>query len=103
MKVIKCNFSGIYAQENFLDGTVLDFTSLGETECYCSSASAAVIRSALAPYGPGGIHWLDSGDYHYVSLFKQLTRTPVSFMPRSLASSKSCLEARIQVVISGNS
>jgi len=81
MKVIKCNFSGIYAQENFLDGTVLDFTSLGETECYCSPASAAVIRSALAPYGPGGIHWLDSGDYHYVSLFiQEMIREPYTLL-----------------------
>lgn len=71
MQVIKCNFSGIYGQEDFLDGTVLDFTSLEETECYCSPGAADVIRSALAPYGPGGIHWLDSGDYHYVSLFIQ--------------------------------
>lgn len=71
MQVIKCNFSGIYGQEDFLDGTVLDFTSLEETECYCSPRAADVIRSALAPYGPGGIHWLDSGDYHYVSLFIQ--------------------------------
>lgn len=71
MQVIKCNYSGIYSQENFLDGTVLDFSALEGTECYCSAESAAAIRSALAPYGPGGIHWIDSGDYHYTSLFIQ--------------------------------
>ena len=71
MQNIKCNFSGIYLQEDFLDGTVLDFTSLEETRCYCSPRSADIIRAALAPYGPGGVHWLDSGDYHYVSLFIQ--------------------------------
>lgn len=71
MQIIKCNFSDIYSREDFMEGTVLDFTGLEETRCYCSSHSADIIRKALAPYGPGGIHWLDSGDYHYVSLFIQ--------------------------------
>ena len=71
MQNIKCNFSGIYLLEDFMEGTVLDFTGLEETRCYCSRRSADVIRTALAPFGPGGIHWLDSGDFHYVSLFIQ--------------------------------
>ena len=81
MKIIKCNFSDIYRQEDFLDGTVLDFTSLEETRCYCSARSAELIRKALAPYGPGGVHWLDSGDYHYVSLFiQELITEPYSLV-----------------------
>lgn len=81
MKTVKCNFSDIYRQEDFLDGTVLDFTSLEETRCYCSQASADIIRAALEPYGPGGIHWLDSGDYHYVSLFiQEMIREPYSLV-----------------------
>lgn len=71
MQIVKCNFSGIYHQEDFMDGTVLDFSGLEETRCYCSRSSSDIIRAALAPYGPGGLHWLDSGDYHYVSLFIQ--------------------------------
>ncbi|MBO7117444.1 MAG: hypothetical protein J6V81_02070 [Bacteroidales bacterium] len=71
MQNLKCNFSGIYLLEDFLDGTILDFTGLEETRCYCSRQSADIIRAALAPYGPGGLHWIDSGDYHYVSLFIQ--------------------------------
>ena len=81
MKTIKCNFSDIYRQEDFLDGTVLDFTDLEETRCYCSQASADKIRTALEPYGPGGIHWLDSGDYHYVSLLiQEMIREPYSLV-----------------------
>ena len=81
MNVIKCNFSGIYQLENFQDGTVLDFSSLDETRCYCSLFSAGKIREALAPYGPGGIHWLDSGDYHYVSLFiQEMIREPYTLV-----------------------
>ena len=81
MKTVKCNFSDIYRLEDFLDGTVLDFTSLEETRCYCSQASANIIRAALEPYGPCGIHWLDSGDYHYVSLFiQEMIREPYSLV-----------------------
>jgi hypothetical protein len=81
MQTVKCNFSDIYRQEDFLDGTVLDFTSLEETRCYCSQASADIIRAALEPYGPGGIHWLDSGDYHYVSLLiQEMIREPYSLV-----------------------
>ena len=81
MNIIKCNFSDIYRQEDFLDGTVLDFTALEETRCYCSIDSAQIIRAALKPYGPGGIHWLDSGDYHYVSLFiQEMIQEPYSLV-----------------------
>ena len=81
MKNLKCNFSDIYRTEDFLDGTVLDFTTLDETCCYCSERSAKVIREALAPYGPGGLHWLDSGDYHYVSLFiQEMIQEPYSLV-----------------------
>ena len=81
MQIIKCNFSDIYRTEDFLDGTVLDFTTLEETRCYCSDSSAKVIRNALAKYGPGGLHWLDSGDYHYVSLFiQEMIKEPYSLI-----------------------
>ena len=69
MKTIRCDFSGVYAEEDFLVGEALDFTSLDGTSCYCSEEAAACIRKVLAPFSPHGIHWIDSGDYHYVSLF----------------------------------
>ena len=81
MQVIKCNYSGIYALEGFLDGTVLDFSKLEGTDCFCSPEAAGAIRCALAPYGPGGIHWIDSGDYHYTSLFiQELIREPYTLI-----------------------
>ena len=48
---------------------ILDFRSLDGTNCYCSPASADRIRQAVKRLSPGGIHWIDTGDYHYVSLF----------------------------------
>ena len=68
---ILMDFSGIYSEENFRpEGSVrLDFLSLEGSECYCDAAAAASIRKAIRPYPPGGIHWIDGGDYHYVSRF----------------------------------
>lgn len=65
------NFSGIYPLEGFHPEGVetLDFTSLEGTSCYCDDAAALAIRDAMKAFGYRGIHWLDSGDYHYASLF----------------------------------
>ena len=65
------NFSGAYPEQGFLPkgAETLDFSALEGCEFYCSSEAASAIRTAIAPYGPEGIHWIDSGDYHYVSLF----------------------------------
>ena len=62
----------VYEEEGWTrlcPGTVVDLSSLEGTTCYCEEASADEIRRAIAPYGPSGIHWIDSGDYHYLSLF----------------------------------
>ena len=69
MKELQLDFCGTYREQGFLHGELLDFRPLDGTQCYCSATSADAIRSALAPFGPGGIHWIDSGDYHYASLF----------------------------------
>ena len=34
---------------------------------YCSDAAAAEIHRRIDPYGTRGIHFLDSGNYHYVT------------------------------------
>ena len=47
----------------------LDLRGMEGTFCYCDPDAAARIRAALAPYRPEGMHWIDSGDYHYLSLF----------------------------------
>ena len=65
------DFSGVYDEEGFepRDCVRLDYRSLSGTECWCDPGSEAQIRSSLSTYGPEGIHWIDSGDYHYLSLF----------------------------------
>lgn len=70
--VVAMNFSGVYDMERFAHtpGIVrLDFSQLRGTAGYCSQEAARVIKERIRPYGPCGIHFLDSGDYHYVSKF----------------------------------
>lgn len=82
--VVVMNFSGAYEFENFDNepGVVkLDFKRLPGTAGYCSQAAAEVIRRTINPFGPHGIHFLDSGDYHYVSKFwTDMIREPFSLV-----------------------
>lgn len=66
------DFSGVYPLEG-LD-TIhslewIDLTHLKGTSMYCSDESGQTIRSLIQPYGYHGIHFIDNGNYHYVSLF----------------------------------
>lgn len=66
------NFSGAYNLESFdKDPEIIrmDFRELSGTDGYCSREAAKVIKEQIQPFGPHGIHFLDSGDYHYVSKF----------------------------------
>lgn len=70
--VVVMNFSGAYDLEDFDDNTDiinLDFRHVAGTAGYCSADAAKKIRERISGYGPRGIHFLDSGDYHYVSKF----------------------------------
>ena len=73
------DFSGIFARERSYFPSSLedrvrweltDFRSLGGTMCFCEKESAAKIRKEFSrlPDGPA-IHWIDTGDYHYLTYF----------------------------------
>ena len=63
------NISGVYEDESWTpqDAFELDLRTLEGCCCYCDSAAEAAIRSAIAPFPADGIHWIDTGDYHYIS------------------------------------
>ena len=65
------HLSGVYAEEGSIPdcSTALDLLSLEGSCCYCSPEAAARIRQAIAGLPAEGIHWIDTGDYHYLSLF----------------------------------
>lgn len=62
------NFSGVYSLMNMPPGTVVDCRDIRSCDCYCSPESAAAIRKRMGK-DPSGIHFIDSGDYHYVTEF----------------------------------
>lgn len=65
------HLSALYAEECWSPegARILDLQSLEGTNCYCSPSAAHAIRKAIKGLGPGGLHWIDTGDYHYISLF----------------------------------
>ncbi|MBE6722108.1 MAG: arginase family protein [Ruminococcaceae bacterium] len=71
-KNVIMDFSRVYEQENFYRHTHFDWidcTDIAGTSCYCTAQAAAEIRRRIQAYPVQGIHFLDSGDYHYVSEF----------------------------------
>ena len=65
------NMTGIYTnvQQSIGAPEILNFTDLTGVQGYCSDEAAAEIRRRISAYSPHGIHFLDSGNYHYLSRF----------------------------------
>ncbi len=64
------NFTHVYEQESFMRNRKiqwLDCTKILETNCYCSIKAEKELKKIIAPYKPQGIHFIDSGDYHYIT------------------------------------
>ena len=76
-------FSDIYLEEGFSpEGAVrLDFTTLPGTECYCDADALRTLRERLAPLPVRALHWIDGGDYHYLSkLWMEKLDTPFTLI-----------------------
>lgn len=72
MRPIIMNFSGIYREEDFWEGQEpvwLDFQKLQGVNCYCTPEAEAAIKEKICDLPVQGIHFLDSGNYHYLSKF----------------------------------
>ena len=61
--------SSLYDDESWSipGAATLDFQALEGSNCYSSPEAEAVLRAAIAGQAPGGVHWIDTGDYHYIS------------------------------------
>lgn len=68
--IVIIDFSGIYLQESFYKGrkTVwVDLQNISGTNCYCDNSAKEVILERIKDISSKGIHFIDSGNYHYMS------------------------------------
>ncbi len=71
-ETIGLNLSHILEQQNLsLSRPLIDMTDISGTDCYCDDYAKEEIRTRLAAAGISypGIHYIDSGNYHYLTLF----------------------------------
>ena len=47
----------------------IDLSDIEGTDMYCTKEAEAEIKKRLCGVGPQGIHFIDSGNYHYVTKF----------------------------------
>ena len=63
------NISGVYEDESWSppEARTVDLRGLEGCCCYCEEEAEETIRKAISPFSPAGIHWIDTGDYHYIT------------------------------------
>lgn len=66
------NFSNVYEKESFYKDEKInwiDCSKVNGTNCYCDEYAEKIIKDRISQLEPQGIHFIDSGNYHYVSEF----------------------------------
>lgn len=69
--MIVMHMSGAYLPQNFFvkkEAVELDCRNIQGTNCYLDDEAKDELRQRIAPYGAEDVHFLDSGNYHYLSL-----------------------------------
>lgn len=60
------DFSHTYRREAY-EGVWLEASGIPGTNCYCDEGAERELRELLQELSPEGLHYLDSGNYHYMS------------------------------------
>lgn len=71
MKTILMKLTQAYDYQNFYNeanAVSLDFTGLEGTKCYCDDSAREVLKQAILSNPLEGLHFIDSGNFHYLSL-----------------------------------
>lgn len=83
-KTVIMDFSGVYKEEDFYYGKDvgwIDFTKVTGVNCYCTQEAEEEIKERISKFDFSGIHFLDSGNYHYLSKFwAEKIESPFSFV-----------------------
>ena len=81
MKKYILHLSDLFSEEGFSDGEELDLRDVEGTNCYCGSDSAEELRVRLKDVPADAVHWIDTGDYHYLTLlFLEKIKEPFSLI-----------------------
>ena len=70
--IVVMNLSGTYENESFykeVDYEVINCKEISGTNCYCDEEGARLLKNKIKDFTPDGIHFIDSGNYHYISEF----------------------------------
>lgn len=81
--IVIMNFSGIYRREQFQGEKVFwtEVQDISGTNCYCDGEAYEVLLSRIAEFPAEGIHFIDSGNYHYMSrIWLSKTKEPISLV-----------------------
>ena len=69
------DFTHVYEDETVRDREQfqwIDCSDIEESHLYCSPSAYEEIRKRIEPFGISGIHFIDSGDYHYICIDKDV-------------------------------
>lgn len=70
--IVVMNLSGIYEKESFYKNTnpkIINCKEILGTNCYCDDNGESELKSRIKDFTPEGIHFIDSGNYHYITKF----------------------------------
>lgn len=71
-ELVIMNFSNVYLEETFYRQkrvVWVNVTDITGVDCFCDNEAAKRLTQRMADLSPRGIHFIDSGNYHYVSKF----------------------------------
>lgn len=78
------NLSGINADgalKRLTGAEMFDLSELQGTDCYLDEDSEAALAAHLRPVKTDAVHWIDEGDYHYLTkVFTDRIREPFSLL-----------------------
>lgn len=72
-EIVITNFSGIYKNQNFYKNYAeeeifwTELSDLSGCNCYCDAEASDRIRKEIQAFTGKGIHFIDSGNYHYMT------------------------------------
>ncbi len=70
--IVILNFSDIYTEESFYKNEKIRWincTDISGANCFCDNEASKEICNRIKDLPPQGIHFIDSGNYHYISKF----------------------------------